>query len=495
MNKLTSSLLAILVCIAFPHLIFSQSVEDKLSVGLRLGPNLWLNDLNDRRIGFGFEALGRYGVSKTFFVGGTIGYDALKAQQVSLNPPTIPVGYVRLNGWHASLEAWLQLSSASKFSPYLYAGFGGMQYTRKDGDNLPYPPGDEPHVSVYIPFGVGFEAYLAKDASLMFDFGYRLLDANTDNVATGSDSYPTVKFGYTMYFGSNDEDDDDGDGLTNGKEKELGTDPNNPDTDNDGLTDGEEVKTYRTNPLKPDTDGDLIRDGDEVWRFRTDPLKMDSDNDGLSDGDEIYKYNTDPLKVDTDKDGLSDGEEVLTYHTDPLKQDTDGDGLTDSNEIFGYKTDPLKIDTDGGGVDDGVEIKRNTNPLFAGDDIPPKKEIVAPPVAIGELVILEGIKFRAWSAEIAAASESALEKILETLTLHPGIEIEVRGYTDDGGGRDRNIRISKARAQAVKRWLEARGIASNRLTAKGFGPENPIAPNTTDEGREKNRRIEFVRTK
>ncbi|MEK7248905.1 MAG: hypothetical protein AAB209_00640, partial [Bacteroidota bacterium] len=87
MNKLTSRLLLCLVCVVCPHLMFSQSVEDKLSVGLRVGPNLWLNDMNDKRIGFGFEAMGRYGVSTTFSVGGTIGYDALRARQFPLTPP------------------------------------------------------------------------------------------------------------------------------------------------------------------------------------------------------------------------------------------------------------------------------------------------------------------------------------------------------------------------------------------------------------------------
>lgn len=495
MNKFTSWLLLLLVGIVSPQWTLSQSVEDKISIGVRFGPNLWLNDMNDQKIGSGGEAIARYGITKIFSVGGAFGYDALKSHQVPLNPSTIPIDYLKINVFHESLDAWLQFSSTNRFSPYLYFGIGWMQYTRKDGVGFPYPAGDIPHGSIYVPFGFGFEAFVAKNSSLMFDLGYRLIDAAVDNVPSGSDSYPTVKVGFQMYFGSNDDDDDDDDGLTNGQEKQLGTDPNNPDTDTDGLTDGEEVKTFHTDPLKADTDGDLLRDNDEVWNFRTDPLKADTDGDGLNDGDEIYKYNTDPLKVDTDGDGLTDGEEILKYHTDPLKVDTDGDGLTDANEMFGYKTDPLKADTDGGGVDDGTEGKRGTNPLIAADDFPAKKEVVLPPVKIGEAILLQGIKFRPWSANITASSKSALEKILETLTLYPDLEIEIRGYTDDGGGHDRNLKISKDRAQVVKQWLEGRGIASNRMSTRGFGSEMPIAPNTTEEGREKNRRIEFVRTK
>lgn len=80
--------------------------------------------------------------------------------------------------------------------------------------------------------------------------------------------------------------DDDGDGLTNGEEAELGTDPNRSDTDDDGLTDGEEVKEISTNPLQRDTDQDGLTDGEEA-RHGTVPTEPDTDGDGVSDGTEI----------------------------------------------------------------------------------------------------------------------------------------------------------------------------------------------------------------
>jgi OOP family OmpA-OmpF porin len=54
---------------------------------------------------------------------------------------------------------------------------------------------------------------------------------------------------------------------------------------------------------------------------------------------------------------------------------------------------------------------------------------------------------------------------------------------------------AQARAASVRAWMLAKGIAPSRMTAKGFGPDNPIAPNTTADGRAQNRRIEFLRTK
>jgi uncharacterized membrane protein len=127
------------------------------------------------------------------------------------------------------------------------------------------------------------------------------------------------------------ERDSDGDGLTDKRELEIGTDPNNPDTDSDGLSDGEEVLRRNTDPLNPDTDGDLLSDGAEVLEHNTDPLNPDTDDDRLSDGEEI-RLGTDPRNPDTDSDGLQDGEESPPC-PDPLNPDSDGDGIIDGQDL------------------------------------------------------------------------------------------------------------------------------------------------------------------
>ncbi len=152
--------------------------------------------------------------------------------------------------------------------------------------------------------------------------------------------------------------DSDNDGLTDSRERELGTDPEDPDTDNDGLKDGEEVEEYGTSPTDYDTDGDGLGDGDEVNKYGTDPKDIDTDNDGLNDGVEVMSYGTDPKSADSDGDGLSDRDEIFLHRTDPTSADTDGDGLIDSEELD-IGTSPLDPDTDGDGVNDSVDI----NPL------------------------------------------------------------------------------------------------------------------------------------
>jgi hypothetical protein len=95
------------------------------------------------------------------------------------------------------------------------------------------------------------------------------------------------------------EGDDDGDGLSNMRELELGTQPDNPDTDGDGLNDGQEVNQYGTSPTQQDTDGDTLTDGAEVNEHGTSPTNPDTDADGKPDGIEVSE-GTDPLKAPTE---------------------------------------------------------------------------------------------------------------------------------------------------------------------------------------------------
>jgi outer membrane protein OmpA-like peptidoglycan-associated protein len=379
-------------------------------------------------------------------------------------------------------------------APYLYAGAGLTYFENKTVPTDATAGIKGNGYAATFPVGLGVAFKLSDNVAFDLSGGYHYstteeLDAIKD---TKKDAYWTFLLGLT-WVGEGDNADPDHDGLTNKEERLLGTDPHKADTDGDGLSDGDEVKKYNTNPLKVDSDGDGLSDYDEVMKYKTDPNKADTDGDGLNDGDEILKYKTDPLKADTDGDGLSDGDEVLKYKTDPLKADTDGDGLSDGDEVLKYKTDPLKADTDGGSVPDGVEVQRGTNPLDPSDDVPKKKEELK--VEVGKAIALEGIAFKSGSATILPESETSLEKAYNTLSQNPEINVEIRGYTDNVGNKAKNVKLSADRAAAVKTWLVKKGVDAARITTKGFGPENPVGDNKTAEGKAKNRRIEFFRTK
>jgi hypothetical protein len=170
--------------------------------------------------------------------------------------------------------------------------------------------------------------------------------------------------------------DEDDDGLTNQQELDLGTDLLDPDTDGDGFPDGWEVDYGfdPTDPADPGAGGDYDSDGLtnlEEYQQETDPTNPDTDGDGRSDGDEVHGTPaTDPLDPDTDGDGFPDGWEVdygfdPTYPADPgAGGDYDSDGLTNLEE-YQQETDPTNPDTDGDGRSDGEEVHGNpaTNPL------------------------------------------------------------------------------------------------------------------------------------
>ena len=108
-----------------------------------------------------------------------------------------------------------------------------------------------------------------------------LLDRNAQDAAIVAQASTATAMGVAQIEDLNA--DDDGDRLSNAREIELGTEPDNPDTDGDGLTDGEEVLAYGTLPTDRDTDGDTLSDGQEVNDTGTDPTKEDTDGDGTID--------------------------------------------------------------------------------------------------------------------------------------------------------------------------------------------------------------------
>lgn len=103
------------------------------------------------------------------------------------------------------------------------------------------------------------------------------------------------------------------------------------------------------------------------------------------------------------------------------------------------------------------------------------------------------VNFASGSAALPAESRSVLDKAADAIRGAPeGTVLQVGGHTDNTGDAAANQRLSQQRADAVRRYLVGRGVPSASLTARGFGPTNPVAGNTTEAGRFRNRRIEFT---
>lgn len=110
----------------------------------------------------------------------------------------------------------------------------------------------------------------------------------------------------------------------------------------------------------------------------------------------------------------------------------------------------------------------------------------------GERYVIENVRFEFNSAIIKKNSEATLDNVVKYLNLYPSVYMEVHGHTDGIGSNDANQKLSLARAKAVVNYLKAHGINASRLPYKGFGETYPVDTNTTEAGRAKNRRIEFI---
>ncbi|MFH1743883.1 MAG: OmpA family protein, partial [bacterium] len=111
----------------------------------------------------------------------------------------------------------------------------------------------------------------------------------------------------------------------------------------------------------------------------------------------------------------------------------------------------------------------------------------------GQLRVIKELCFDYNSCDIAGVSEAVLEQMTSMLKQNPEIKIEVLGHTDDIGSWAYNQELSRRRAESIREYLVRKGIAADRVVARGLSYDNPIADNRNSEGRKRNRRIEIVR--
>jgi outer membrane protein OmpA-like peptidoglycan-associated protein len=108
-------------------------------------------------------------------------------------------------------------------------------------------------------------------------------------------------------------------------------------------------------------------------------------------------------------------------------------------------------------------------------------------------IVTHGINFDVNKAVIKPESMGTLNGIVQIMTDNPDVKFEVGGHTDSDGDVALNLKLSQARADAVRTQLISMGIDASRLTAKGYGKSKPISDNTSPEGKANNRRVEFVK--
>ncbi len=298
-----------------------------------------------------------------------------------------------------------------------------------------------------------------------------LLDTDRDGVPDKNDACPGTPLGVTVDARGCPLDSDH-DGVPDGLDRCPGT-PGGAhvdasgcpiDSDKDGVFDG--IDQCPNTPLgarvdakgcPSDSDGDGVYDGiDQCPNTPAGAIvdatgcPLDSDKDGVPDG--IDKCPNTPAGVEVDEVGCQ------------RFKDSDGDGVDDSKDKCPNTPPGTRVDAVGCPI------------LFTPERTP---------------VILRGVIFETGKSALKPESFTVLDIVAQSLAANPDIRIEIAGYTDSTGAATTNLRLSQARASAVRAYLGSKGIAPDRMVAKGYGAANPIATNRTAAGRTQNRRVEL----
>jgi outer membrane protein OmpA-like peptidoglycan-associated protein len=224
---------------------------------------------------------------------------------------------------------------------------------------------------------------------------------------------------------------------------ETGTDLTDPDSDGDGYPDSIDKCPHQKEDGKPPDPSDGCPGG------------ADRDHDGIPDSADACPDEPE------DKDGVQDEDGCP-------ETDADSDGIPDvedkcPTEAGVRSADPAKV-----GCPGLTQVSEN-----------------------GEVQLLQPIEFEYGKAVIKEVSFPILDEVLALMKARPSVRMGVYGHTDNRGAIELNMRLSRDRAAACKNYLINHGIAASRLESQGFGPKQPLADNATDEGRARNRRVEF----
>src|SRR5712692_1243264 len=281
---------------------------------------------------------------------------------------------------------------------------------------------------------------------------------------------------------------------------------NKYDSDHDGVKDnvdkcpntprGEPVDANGCSASQRDSDGDGVKDA--VDKCPNTPKGEPVDASGCSDS-----------QKDDDKDGVPNsrdkcpntpgGEAVDADGCSESQRDADADGVPDVRDKC--PNTPKGEPVDANGCSESQKDDDNDGVPNSRDKCPntPQGQVVdengCPVLFQGtkKSVILTGVNFEVGKALLTEQSKLILKDVATSLAARPDVRVEVQGHTDITGSRALNKRLSQARAVAVEKFLEENGVSPAQLTAKGYGPDKPVASNKTAAGRAQNRRVELVR--
>lgn len=333
------------------------------------------------------------------------------------------------------------------------------------------------HLSTSLSYSYLNHTFDNVGAGLAVNVGALQLYTVTDNIigliAPLDARNSHIHFGFNLIFGRPKKDRDK-DKVTDKKDKcpdipGLVKLDGCPDKDGDGVADNEDkcpdIAGLKDKQGCPDTDGDGI---------------IDIEDQCPTDSGLVMFFGC----PDTDMDSIPDPQDsCITEKGLAINNgcpDTDGDGLIDKLDSCVLVPGPSS--NNGCPVVEKVEVKPSK---------PVKIQLSKEDQAIINKVF-SNLEFESGKSVIRSTSYLSLEELIKLLNRKPTFRLLIEGHTDNVGSATLNMRLSLSRAEAVKTYLSDRGIDGERIIAKGYGLTQPVAPNTTAQGRQKNRRVEFT---
>lgn len=361
---------------------------------------------------------------------------------------------------------------------------------------------------------------LAERWDARFDLRYNIdyISETTENGVTIPDDTFYLwsgTVGVSYKFGA-DPYDEDGDGVPDVRDKCPGT-PAGVTVYSDGC------------PTDLDQDGvadhlDRCPNTPKGMLVGADGCELDSDADGVPDHRDQcpntprgVPVNANGCPLDSDGDGVPDHLDKCPGTAPGTRvsaegcslEDRDGDGIPDELDKcagtppgIAVGADGCPLDSDGDGIPDykdecprtpaGAKVLPNGCALTGDCRTPrPGEQTDANGCALEQNFILRGVKFEFDSDRLTPPAREILNEVAATLEAYPGVDVELEGHTDDIGSDAYNLGLSERRANAVKVYLEGRGVRGKRMTPVGYGESRPVGTNATEAGREDNRRVEL----
>lgn len=217
----------------------------------------------------------------------------------------------------------------------------------------------------------------------------------------------------------------------------------------------------------------------------------DADRDGFSDAEDTCPTEPEDRDGHLDMDGCPDADNDGDHVPDTADRCPDQPEDTDGADGDGCPR--ASSDRDGDGVEDSLDACPDVAGSLASKGCL-RGKYRGVDVTEEALRLSEPVAFEGETERLLPESFALLDTVAQILTDNPNMMLEVQGHTDSRGEPESNQRLSQARAETVTKYLQARGVAAARLTAKGYGETRPIESNRTSQGRAINRRVELVRT-